>query len=135
MIIEIDGNDGVGKTYTIKRLKDYFPDIVADIEFRDRGSLTKATDDWNFTKEKGVFYIILDCLVSTSQKRIMDRGGSLTEKYHTFEDLSHYRERFHILAKEHDIPIFLTDSAIGEDYLTEIIFYIKGLKDGYYCRD
>ena len=67
MIVEIDGNDGVGKTTCINILKQHFGD---DIEFKDRGALTLATDSDEFNKEKGVCYILLDCSVKECQNRI-----------------------------------------------------------------
>lgn len=48
MIIEIDGNDGVGKTTYINKLKEFFPNDI----FLDRGLLSKATLHPYWDKEK-----------------------------------------------------------------------------------
>lgn len=103
-VIEIDGNDGVGKTYLIERLSDdsFFKENAI---FMDRGQLTKATDSGIFKREENHIYIILDAPIETCQERILKRGDSLDEKYHTREDLEYYRQRFLDLAKEHNIPV------------------------------
>jgi len=129
MIVEIDGNDGVGKTTCINILKQHFGD---DIEFKDRGALTLATDSDEFNKEKGVCYILLDCSVEECQNRILKRGDSITEKYHTIEDLTYYRERFLKIASKNNIAIFDTTLNLP---INDIINYIKGFKDGYCSRN
>lgn len=129
MIVEIDGNDGVGKTTCINILKQHFGD---DIEFKDRGALTLATDSDEFNKEKGVCYILLDCSVEECQNRILKRGDSITEKYHTIEDLTYYRERFLKIASENYIAVFNVTLKLP---INEIINYIKGFKDGYCNRN
>ena len=129
MIVEIDGNDGVGKTTCINILKQHFGD---DIEFKDRGALTLATDSDEFNKEKGVCYILLDCSVEECQNRILKRGDSITEKYHTIEDLTYYRERFLKIASENYIAVFNVTLKLP---INEIINYIKGFKDGYCSRN
>lgn len=116
-IIEIDGNDGVGKTFAISRLKDIF----CDVEFRDRGRLTIATDTDDFTKEGGVMYVLLDGSVEWCQRNILKRGGSIEEKYHTAKDLTFYRQRFLKLAQDNLIPVIAMDDGDGLRKLIRLI--------------
>ncbi len=132
MIVEIDGNDGVGKTFIIEKLSSLFKK-EDNIVFRDRGSLTKATDNNSFFREDGVCYILLDCDENISQERIKERGDSIEEKYHTLVDLKFYRERFLALANDNNIPIFRTD--IDRGVITKIYLYIIGYRDGYNSRN
>ena len=99
-IVEFDGNDGTGKTYTINVLSKVFPNCI----FIDRGLFSKATllsdendemykyiDD-NIDKHR--IYIILDDYPEHCQYLIKKRGDSIEEKYHTIEDLEYYRKQF-----------------------------------------
>lgn len=99
-IIEFDGNDGTGKTYTINLLKNIFNNCM----FVDRGLFSKATllkeendemykyiDD-NIDKNR--IYIILDDYPEHCQQLIKKRGDSIEEKYHTMEDLEYYSKQF-----------------------------------------
>lgn len=106
----IDGNDGTGKTFLKEQLEKFFPTI----KIQDRGIFTKATDlditISNFSElipiDKSTLYIIVDDSVENCQKRILSRGDSIEEKYHTIEDLTFYGERFRLLY----------DFAIGNGY-------------------
>ena len=100
--IEVDGNDGTGKSYRIEKMKELFPGLV----YYDRGIFSKATlneklfqnknshewykekeDFYNLVKSHSdTLYIILDASPATCQRRIKERGDSLEEKYHTKED-------------------------------------------------
>lgn len=100
--IEFDGNDGTGKTYIINKIKHVFPNC----EFIDRGVFSKMTlipgklTDKKIAKaiEENVnddtIYIILHDTVESCQARILKRGDSITEKYHTEKDLTFYGKRF-----------------------------------------
>lgn len=110
--IVIDGNDGTGKTYRLNELKKIFPNI----EYQDRGIFSEYTlidelfnansknyidifylfkDFYDTIKNNStILYVICDCSIETSQKRILERGDSLEEEYHTKEDLQKYKNRF-----------------------------------------
>ena len=108
MKFEIDGNDGTGKSYRAALLKRIFPDIP----IQDRGFFSEATlNDRIFEHDAGamaqfrnhilknndVVYIICVCSIRKSQERILSRGGSLEEEFHTEADLKKYNERFDFL--------------------------------------
>lgn len=142
MIIEIDGNDGVGKTTYINKLKEFFPNDI----FLDRRLLSKATLHPYWDNElkknqvrnykymcplnKNVCYILLDTYPKLCQERILKRGDSIIEKYHTMEDLILFQKRFLTLAtsnKQRCIPIYSTHLDINEN-ITKIVNYINGFK-------
>lgn len=144
MIIEIDGNDGVGKTTYINRLQEIFPNDV----FLDRGLLSKATlhPYWNNDLKKNeirnykrmcplnknVCYILLDTYPKLCQERIFKRGDSIKEKYHTMEDLILFQKRFLVLAtsnKQRFIPMYSTHLDF-EQNIRSIVNYINGFKQG-----
>ena len=114
--IVFEGNDGTGKTFRIDKMKSFFPNI----EIKDRGALSKMTlEEDLFNKDnkynesddllefymnlngfdKDALYIICDCSEEKSQERILSRGDSIDEEYHTLEDLKKFRKRFITLAK------------------------------------
>lgn len=142
MIIEIDGNDGVGKTTYIDKLKSIFPDDL----FLDRGLLSKATLHPDWDKElgkneirkyksmcrlnKNVCYILLDTYPEKCQERILKRGDSITEQYHTMDDLLKFQHRFKTLAtsnKQRIIPMFSTHLDFDSN-ISRIVNYINGFK-------
>ena len=112
--IVIDGNDGTGKSFRIEYLKKIFPDII----FNDRGIFSEYTLNDNIfnsidsttsiqlkkyeetkffeliERDNTTLYIICDCSIEKCQERILNRGDSLDEEYHTKEDLNKYKERF-----------------------------------------
>lgn len=88
MKIIVDGNDGTGKSTLVSRL------LGAGYTVADRGLPTKMTDQDTLTENSDEFYLILDASVSTSRHRLQLAGRNLNEKYHTVEDLTHYRRRF-----------------------------------------
>ncbi len=88
MRVEIDGNDGTGKTTLVAALRE------AGVHVSDRGKMTLATDNPNLRPEESVIYILLDCPVRVSRARLEAAGKSLEEKYHTVQDLTFYRKRF-----------------------------------------
>lgn len=92
MKIVIDGNDGTGKSTIVAWLTTLGYDVV------DRGIPTKMTDDPTVVGKQGEVYIILDAPVAVSRFRLAEAGKDLTEKYHTVEDLTHYRTRFQYVA-------------------------------------
>jgi|GEM_PF-66070 len=88
-LVVIDGNDGVGKSTVVAKLKQLGWQVA------DRGVATKLTDDSKAPlPAENEFHFILDAPVEISQERLTKAGKSLTEKYHTLEDLTHYRARF-----------------------------------------
>lgn len=121
--IVVDGNDGAGKTYTIDKMKELFPGI----EFEDRGIFSEDTlnekifEEWKarltdgikdmgeeryhalydflheVEKNKDTLYVICLADPKECQKRIVERGDSIEEEYHTMEDLVKYDKRFRIL--------------------------------------
>lgn len=125
LIIEIDGNDGVGKTYTIERLKEELPELEKEcnchIVFKDRGALSQATITGQFQKESDHVYIILDASIEYCQKNIVKRGDSLDEPYHNVNDLVYYRQKFHELSVKHKIPTVIKGSFIEDSSVLSII--------------
>lgn len=93
MKIEIDGNDGVGKTSIVNLLSSF------GIEAKDRGDLTKATEDNTIIPKKDILYFLLDAPVDICQKRLLKREASIEEKYHNVKDLILYRKMFFEVAK------------------------------------
>lgn len=137
MLIEIDGNDGVGKTTYIKHLQNFFPnDLILD-----RGLLSQATlsDGWNEDKPNykeicklnpNVCYILLDTYIEQCQERIKKRGDRIDVPYHNIDDLALFQQRFKILATSNQqrfIPIFMTYLNFNEN-ISRIINYINGFK-------
>jgi ATP phosphoribosyltransferase len=96
-VIVIDGNDGTGKTTLVEALR------ASGFIAKDRGIPTKATDEGAPPREslpEDETYIILDAPPGLCQQRLLKAGRDITEKYHTMEDLEHYRERFLKVAEE-----------------------------------
>ena len=128
--IEIDGNDGVGKTYTIAQLRTRQEEIKhilqANVVFKDRGALTLATDSGQFIKEPNHIYIILDASIYYCQDNILKRGDSIEEKYHTKKDLEYYRNKFLTLAMQYNIPVVFKHSNVrDESTIFDIMNVIK----------
>ena len=99
-MITVDGNDGLGKTTLVNKLKKYHFDV------KDRGLPTELTDlptespgFLMYVDCNDCIYIILDGPVELSRERLEKAGRDLNEKYHTVEGLTHYRERFKIVSK------------------------------------
>ena len=109
--IIIDGNDGTGKTTRLVQLKRMFPNI----KYEDRGIFSKMTlvdELFNRTgnydeiqkkfhedvqKDSSTLYIICRASSEVCQKRILERGDSIKEEFHTLDDLNKYNNRFDIL--------------------------------------
>lgn len=93
-MIIIDGNDGTGKSTLVEALK------AQGIEAVDRGLPTKMTDDPVLAPPLGDEnrYVIIDVPVTVSRERLAKVGKDLSEKYHTVEDLTHYRTQFLLVA-------------------------------------
>ena len=109
--IIIDGNDGTGKTTRLVQLKRMFPNI----KYEDRGIFSKMTlvdELFNRTgnydeiqkkfhedvqKDSSTLYIICRASSEVCQKRILERGDSIEEEFHTLDDLNKYNNRFDIL--------------------------------------
>lgn len=106
--IVIDGNDGTGKTTRLVQLKKMFPNI----KYEDRGIFSKMTlIDELFNRNKNyvtlsrkfyesikqdssTLYIICRASSEICQKRILERGDSIEEEFHTLDDLNKYNQRF-----------------------------------------
>lgn len=140
MIIEIDGNDGVGKTTYIKELQKIFPNDI----FLDRGLFSQATlhADWDRHKvnydvmldgfNDNICYILLDTYPEQSQQRIRKRGDSIDVPFHNMEDLIKFQKRFKILATSNTkrkIPIYMTYMDFHEN-ISRISNYIEGFRQG-----
>jgi thymidylate kinase len=93
MRIVIDGNDGLGKSTLVGWLEGSGYDVA------DRGVPTKMTDSGSVRPADDECYIILDGPVELSRERLAKAGRDLDERYHTIEDLTHYRKRFLEVAK------------------------------------
>ncbi len=93
MKIIVDGNDGLGKSTLVKAL------LAHGIIASDRGTPTKLTDDLSIAVPTDEFYLILDAPIEISRTRLAQAGKDLNERYHTIEDLQHYRERFREIAQ------------------------------------
>lgn len=111
--IEVDGNDGAGKSFRIELLKKMFPNV----EVADRGLFSKYTLDEFYPRLNGgeksdrladefrnlvrsnldTLYIIMDCPIPTCQDRIKSRGDSLDTQFHSETALAMYEWRFHRL--------------------------------------
>lgn len=87
--IEVDGNDGVGKSTLVRCLKNLGFSNVSD-----RGRMTEATDDSSLLPEEGVLYLLLTASPNTSLERLKKRGADLEEFYHKPETLIHYHKKF-----------------------------------------
>ena len=106
--IIFDGNDGTGKTTRLVQLKKLFPNI----EYKDRGIFSKMTlvdelfseneereelsqkfyDD--IQQDTTTLYVICKASSEVCQKRILERGDSIDEEFHTLADLDKYNSRF-----------------------------------------
>lgn len=114
--IEVDGNDGAGKSFRIQIIKKMFPTV----EVVDRGLFSKYTLDEYYPRLNGdeshlkraaefrhivreesadTLFIILDCPISVCQDRIMKRGDSLDTEFHSEDELAKYEWRFRRLYK------------------------------------
>lgn len=110
MIIEIDGNDGVGKTTYINKLKEFFPNDI----FLDRGLLSKATLHPYWDNElkknqvrnykymcplnKNVCYILLDTYPKLCQERILKQGIQYLKLVKFFILMnSSNKEKYHLI--------------------------------------
>lgn len=131
IIVEIDGNDGVGKTFIKSMLRDNedLKDFCAghniDIKLQDRGEMTKATDSGVFNREDGHVYFLLDATPALCQANILRRGDSITEKYHTLEDLRYYRNKFLTIARQNDIPVFQREAYSLEELISAFVDRIR----------
>lgn len=114
--IEVDGNDGAGKTFRIELLKKMFPNV----EVVDRGIFSKYTldeyypplyprtlDEHNLAeifrnevrKNSDTLYILMDTPIEICQERILSRGDSLDTQFHSEDALAKYEWRFRRLYK------------------------------------
>jgi thymidylate kinase len=95
MRVILDGNDGTGKSTLCETLKKLGYDVT------DRGIPTKMTDDASLRpgpENEGEVYVLLDAPVEVCRARLAAAGKDMTEKYHTIEDLTHYRQRYQHVA-------------------------------------
>lgn len=117
--IVFDGNDGTGKTTRLNCMREIFPNL----EYADRGIFSATTlVDGLFASGAGVIvgqtseterlrrefydriksdtstlYIICRASPHVCQERIILRGDSIEEEFHTMDDLVKYNDRFNVL--------------------------------------
>lgn len=121
-IIVIDGNDGVGKTTIVDKLRSLGWNVA------DRGVATKLTDNPNGPLPKsGEVHLILDAPVAISQQRLVKAGKSLAERYHTESDLTFYRKRFQEIASVHSAFTLIDASGTAQETLSKILFILNSL--------
>jgi XTP/dITP diphosphohydrolase len=125
-VIVIDGNDGVGKSTVVERLK------ALGWRVKDRGAATQLTDNPNASlPETNEISFILDAPVEISRQRLERAGRDLNEQYHTVEDLTKYRERFNNVAQQHPGLFRVVDAAGSvEETLKSIIATLYGPPPG-----
>jgi thymidylate kinase len=124
MIIILDGNDGVGKSTLFAALKSRGYDVI------DRGLPTKMTDNPALRpgpEHAGEVYCILDVPVEVSRHRLAAAGKDLNEKYHTIEDLTHYRRRYQEVAEILGVPL-IDSSGTQEETLAKVETYLESIE-------
>jgi thymidylate kinase len=120
MIIVVDGNDGTGKSTLVNKL------IKKGYEVKDRGIPTKLTDNPSLKPNSNEFYVILDAPVEVCSERLKQAGRDMTEKYHTLEGLTHYRQRFLDVAKQLQGYCIVIDASKNPDeILNNTLKYLK----------
>ena len=140
LTVEIDGNDGTGKTFLINEIKRQlaFTGFKGDVKFNDRGILSKATlaDTWKDNPDnpnlaglckfnKDTIYYLIDDIPIVCQNRIIERGDSIEEEFHTLEDLKKYRERFLQLRDYYDNINIIKKNGFEFDHTTIMQIVIK----------
>lgn len=99
IILDIDGNDGTGKSTVIKLLQQKCN--PNEITFNDRGILTKLTDVYDEDLPESLpndrCYLILDADPDILMRRIYKRGPPF-DKYDTYPKIFQYKNRFMRLA-------------------------------------
>ncbi|MCB0336605.1 MAG: hypothetical protein KDD62_09870, partial [Bdellovibrionales bacterium] len=114
--IVIDGNDGVGKSTIVNKLRELGWNVS------DRGAATKLTDNPSSALPgSNEISFILDAPIEISQERLLKAGRSLQEKYHTKEDLTHYRQKFQAIAAHHSEFILIDASGSVVQTLSAIL--------------
>lgn len=117
-VIVLDGNDGVGKSTVTERLR------AMGFTARDRGHATAMTDMDPIPIAHGPdpreIHFILDAPIAVSRQRLAKAGKDLSEKYHTVEDLTYYREQFLRVAGSLT-SCYLVDATRPVDEVVQII--------------
>jgi ATP phosphoribosyltransferase len=117
-VIVIDGNDGLGKSTLVERLKAFGYRVA------DRGMPTKATDDGiPDVRNDGETYVILDAPIEVSRARLEKAGKDMNEHWHTVKSLTHYRQRFQEVAKQLGVPL-IDASGSPEDVLLAVLRHL-----------
>ena len=147
--VQIDGNDGTGKTSVIKKLlESEFVKAKGINDIKDRGLLTTLTDvhpdelpdelpgyeKGNFFDENATRYIILDAEPDVSMRRIYNRGPPY-DKYDKFPMIFKYRNRFMRLAIKYQ-TVFIDTTKLTIDQVVEKVLSVlnpnltmKAIKD------
>lgn len=94
--IVVDGNDGTGKSTLVRALT-----RLGFTNVSDRGEMTLATDDPTVRPDPDTFYILLDCSVETSLKRLKERGADMEDHYHQPDVLEKYNRIYERLHNDH----------------------------------
>lgn len=124
LTIEIDGNDGTGKSSVIEILKKRYPNV----DFKDRGILTKLTDVFQdelpdalpgSSEAKNTVYFVLDAELETLVERINQRCGS-PGHYESYPALFKYRNRFRRLAIKYG-TYFIDTTRLSLNDVSEIV--------------
>lgn len=121
-LITIDGNDGTGKSTIIAQLREH--GYIA----QDRGLPSLLTDNPHLPiPDTGVF-IILDASIEISRARLALAGRDLTEKYHTVEDLTYYRNKFHEIAQILPRTIIIDTNRPIKNIVQDCILFLQKMQ-------
>lgn len=125
MLVEIDGNDGTGKTTLIESLKNQNLD---NVEILDRGQLTQFTDIYEDELPNELLddriYILLDAEINECTLRLLQRGP-LTDKYEQYRQLFKYQKRFRRLAVKYSKQVYYIDTThLRKDEVFQSVYHL-----------
>ena len=116
--IEVDGNDGTGKTTLVQSLRE-----MGYKNVHDRGDMAKATDHPKVQPNPDTTYILLVCPPEVSKSRLISRGADMDDPYHTDKALAYYDSRFRMLAKRFNAHVI--QSVYKKDTLNKALEAIR----------
>lgn len=108
--IEIDGNDGTGKTTLCAMLEEW------GIQARDRGLITKISlgEAQAADLRDDTLYVLLDAEPKISYSRLVKAGEDMAREYHTLPSLEKYRGVFREIYEAADrANVVLVDAGIS----------------------